>query len=178
MVGTRKQAYACVALAFFLELLVPAFYSVSISFFIPPLAMLLYRVPPLVFSWITVIVGLWLDIVQNSCRFGFLGASYLLSGWVISSMRRWLVQDMPATFLLITYFFAGVLAFFQGILAGVLTGIFPRSWSSWFCSECLVMPLVDVVYALGCFWLPLHLWRYYRRHWHRRRVAAEEEQEV
>jgi hypothetical protein len=105
-------------------------------------------------AWVALGCGLLVDCIFLSPRLGFLGASYLLAALILYPARLFFFKEASSTLLIMTYLFAAVATAIQALIAlGIDMPSFSFSWR-WVATDCLIMPLVDVAYALLFFLLP------------------------
>jgi hypothetical protein len=148
--------------AILMTLLFPSLVSnIEINTLAPIVIILLYHRTMMTTAWSALLLGCLLDVVHASPRLGFFGTSYLLSCFVIASLRRYFFKEALSTLSIMTCLFALLLALLQPILALLFElPAFPCTLR-WIATDLVLMPLADALYAFVFFSLPHFIYTRY-----------------
>jgi hypothetical protein len=145
---TKTCIYKFLLAAFFFLFFSLFSFGINIRFFAAPFAMLPYLFPLSQCVWIAFTIGCFLDVMQGSLQFGFFGAAYMLAIMLLFRLRRFFFQDDPGTLAIMTYLFSIICSLTEAILAIILEIPSPLFSFSWIFTDCLIMSLFDVAFAL------------------------------
>lgn len=127
----------------------------KLTFFAPYLIFVLYRKKTLDLLWQTFFVGCILDLLAAHTPFGFWVSNYLVTICIISYCKRFFFEDKFLAIPILTFIFALLSTFFYTLFFALFISHIKLS-SAFIAFDFLLLPLVDAVYALLFFSLPIH----------------------
>jgi hypothetical protein len=164
MLERQYNLVIAAAITLLFVLFAPNFFApIGIHFFAPFLIMALYFFRLSTILWLAFAAGLFLDALFVSPRFGFFAATYMVSLLIIYPLRLYFFRDWLMTVPVLTLLFSLVALLAEHIFAFLFD--IPHMGGSFgaFVLSLLVVPLVDSIWALFFFALPLSMLYYYMR---------------
>jgi cell shape-determining protein MreD len=164
MPETRLGLWIALFASLAFSLIVPSFFStLKFYFFVPSLIIAFYYLSITTITWLSLIIGLLLDVLSASPRFGFLGISYLLTSLFLYPWRLYFFKDAASTLPALTFFYSLCITVIQSLIA-LLFDLHGFSWSLyWLFTDVVMMPMMDSVYAVLIFSLPHFIYTQYYR---------------
>lgn len=114
--------------------------------------------------WTAVFIGLLIDLISPSLRFGFFSLNYFLTSWIAYRQKSLFFEDKTISFFFYTAFISCIASTLQLTLLLSSSSRFPIHLSFLF-SDLLIMPLIDGVYAFFWFTCPLRVYTLIRKKW-------------
>lgn len=144
-------------LSFFYALVVPILLpSLRLAFFVPFLILTIYSTNLVTSLWISLGIGLILDLFSPDSLFGMFALTYCGTIALLYKQKQTLFEDQITTIPLFTFFFSMLSTIIQLLLVYAFNGRPMISWS-WAGSDLIAWPLLDAVYAILGIMLPLRL---------------------
>jgi rod shape-determining protein MreD len=133
----------------------------QISLLVPFIVISYYKHSFLLSVNISILCGLFLDLLGNGTHLGLNVLSYAIATFMLYPRRQQFIETPLFTIPFLSFLFA----IFATIVHWLAFNIFEHSlhWTlEWVVSELIIMPFYDAVYAFICFVIPLQLWKYLR----------------
>jgi len=128
-------------------------------FFFPPFIIILFYQKPYTFClWSALLCGLILDLLSFQTRLGLNALAYCLTTILLYGQTRNFFADRLSTLPIMTFFFSFLCTLLQGLLINIFDKEMIFSWT-WLVSDLLIMPLLDALFALMVFNVPMLFFR-------------------
>ncbi|MDF2549230.1 MAG: mreD [Chlamydiales bacterium] len=126
--------------------------NLRLSYFTPLIIIAYYQKEFSTSLWISLLIGLSIDLYSSEMPFGFFALSYTLSSWMLYGQKQTFFEDSFSTLPIMTFSFS--------VLSTLLTVSFSYLLSKplnlsfdFFLADLLIMPLCDALYAFFVFTL-------------------------
>jgi cell shape-determining protein MreD len=137
------------------------FPSWPLTYFAPPLVIVLYRRPLLTTLWYGILAGLVIDLLGGG-KLGFHSTCYLLTLLAITPLKDVFFADRLTTVPLLSVFFGAISTLIGFFLLKIVSQGFSLH-TGWILTDLIFMPLIDGLYAFLLFTLPGFLPRWPKR---------------
>jgi cell shape-determining protein MreD len=142
------------------------FPSFRLIAFAPFLAIAFQRLSLLRSLWTAALVGLLVDLMSPSFRFGLFSLAYSLTAWIAYRQKSLFFEDKPLALFFYTTFISCLASAVQLSLLLLSSSRLPIDFAS-LVTDLVGMPLVDGLYAFFWFTCPLQVYTHARKKWKR-----------
>ena len=166
----KKQTWILFLLTLLPALTFPILFPrLHLTFFAPFLVFLYYRTPKISCLWAAFWCGFIMDLLSAQVHMGVHALNYCLTTWILYERRRMFFEDSFISVPIMTALFAMITTIIQMMLMKFFGDAAPAVSPSWVFVDVLLMSVVDAIYALVCFSVPLFIfrkplqWKWWRR---------------
>lgn len=139
----------------FFTLTMPAIFpSLKFFYFIPFLVRCYYLKPFKSCLWLSIGVGLILDLFSSDQRFGLYACNYFLTTYFLYSYKRHFFEDSITTLPIMTYFFSVLSTAFHWCLLLLIDRYYIPITPPFILTDFLLMPLGEVAFTVAIFTIP------------------------
>lgn len=151
----RLELFCYFSVGLLFTLIFPSLFSFKIYYFIPFLIRCYYLK-----SWNTSLImalgiGFITDLFSAHSRFGLYSANYVITTYFLYGLKRNFFEDHLTTLPVMTLFFSILSTWIHYLLILLLDSTSPSLSFSFILVDFLLMPLMDSLFALFLFALPL-----------------------
>jgi rod shape-determining protein MreD len=144
-------------LAFFALLLFSAIFpALHLCFYAPFLLLLMPKISWIRFLWIACFCGLMIDLFSSSF-FGIHALNLSLTAWIFLFCKQFL-HEKPMNLFIFTYLFSSLSSLLFVMILPLFGHSLPLS-GFWFFSDLMLFPLLDGLYAILWFFIPLNFYK-------------------
>ena len=165
MANNKLFSFVALFCSLLATILFPTIGGLTITYTAAPLVMLFYNASQVTCLWTALLCGLFVDAIELSPSFGFLGLSFLLTAQILYPFRLYFFKDSNITLPVMTFFFSFLSGCIELLLALFFDITIPKVQGEWL----FVLPVADAVMSMVMFMLPSFLWHQYRVKVSRRR---------
>jgi len=112
--------------------------------------------------WIAFGSGIIMDLITSQSRLGLFTINFLLTTFCLYRQKRHFFEDHLFTLSLFTFFISALSTFIQFILLSMFDHP-PKCSIRFICTEFMLMPLFDALYAWIWFIGPMKLYQYIKK---------------
>lgn len=123
-------------------------------YFAPFIALTYYEKSKISALWYSVLCGFIMDCLSSQAHFGLFTLNYCLTTMLLYELKPLFFADRLTTIPVISSCFAATTTILQFILIDIFGGAFNFTLQ-WLIIDVLLMSIVDGIYGLICFALPL-----------------------
>jgi rod shape-determining protein MreD len=146
-----------------LTLIIPSIFPTArLLFFSPFLIVACYKQNLTYSLWIALGCGLIMDFFSSNLRLGIHSLNYCITLIMLYPQKKNFFADSVSTLPIMTFLFSSISTLIMAILLYSLEMKNVLSWY-WALTDLILMPVVDAIYAFGCYILPALLFGKPRR---------------
>lgn len=133
--------------------------EIKLATFAPLLAITFQRMPFLKSVWISVLCGLFLDTFSSQHHYGMHAICFVLAAPICYPHKRHFFEEKPLALSLYTSLISSIYALILMTVVTIVNKQFPITIEL-ILSEGILTPILDALYALLCFTLPMRMYLY------------------